>query len=149
MKYLKKFEVKEYTNYTSRIIYDKDNVILKEHISGELIFRINNKNISLTTGIFILLNTKYENDDDIRNIKIINKPNGPALNNNATRKSVLNLISKKYNWDLNTIKNKFYKLIRFNKMFEKSNTIGDLFDNARKLIIDQIAFHFDVQKYNL
>ncbi len=141
MKYLKKFEDVSYIN-------NDGNVVIKKYHNGDIVFVINGAVKSLSLGVFILLDTKYENDEDIRNIKIINKPTGPALNNNATRKSVLNIINQKYNWNIG-IENKLYKLINFRKMFEQSNTIGDLFDNARKTIINELSFHFDVQKYNL
>lgn len=132
------------------LMIDKDLIIYKNFLN-EITFKLKNREYSMTTGVAKILGTKYENNEELRNIKIIEKPYGRTLNNNATLKSLAKIFLKYFGYDDSYIERNYvvfsHRLSILN-VVKSSNTIGEFIDNMKEYI-HELNIENNMKKYNL
>lgn len=118
---------------------------------NNIIFRFGKKDFGMTTGIAKILGTKYENNENIRSIKIIVKPFGRYLNNNSTKKSIAKIFLKYLEYNDSYIDSNYVNFshkISLTNVTKKSDTIGEFIDNMNDLLYT-LEIEMNAKKYNI
>lgn len=160
MKYIRTYE-----GYSYDIKYQDDNIRVTQLAyginSGKIQFRIQGDLYSMMYGCFKILGTKYENEPEIRSIKIWDRWKNVT---DTSKSSIIREVSKEIGYPdfigmpiMYRLESNFSNEIQ--RISEVSNNLGEMIDRLKILKAEMIEFEkdyfeewkleHDAKKYNL